>query len=238
MTRTAEGAALSPPDTAAASAAPRGRPRDARIDDAILDATLRLLSDVGYQAMSISAIAQAAGIGRPAIYRRFHSKADLVVAAVLRLNAGPDPVLPGHPREALSTLLARASDALASPGGLATLGSLLAQERRDPELLAAFRRRVFDPRHAVVHGVLRDGVERGIVAADADFEAVDALLFGAVLARAVLGEPVDDGWIDRVVRQAWDGIAAAPPAAAAPAVVPPTLAQRATDPPASKDPAR
>ncbi len=212
MTRRAEGAALALPETDAAPAPTRGRPRDARIDDAILDATLRLLGDVGYQAMSISAIAQAAGIGRPAIYRRFESKADLVVAAVLRLSAGPDPVLPRHPREALGTLLARTAEALTSPGGLATLGSLLAQERRDPELLAAFRRRVFDPRHAVVHGVLRDGVECGIVAADADFEAVDAILFGAVLARAVLGEPVDDDWIDRVIAQAWHGIAAVAPA--------------------------
>lgn len=205
----------------------RGRPRDARIDDAVLDATLRLLGDVGYQAMSISAIATAAGIGRPAIYRRFHSKVDLVVAAVLRLNVGPDPVLPAHPRDALRMLLARTADALTSPGGLATLGSLLAQERRDPELLAAFRRRVFDPRHAVVHGLLRDGVERGVVAADVDFEAVDAGLFGAVLARAVLGEPVDDAWIDRVITQAWQGIAAAPPAAVRPA----TANQR----PSSKD---
>ncbi len=200
-------AAASGPD---ASAPSRGRPRDTRIDDAVLDATLRLLGDVGYQAMSISAIAEAAGVGRPAIYRRFHSKADLVVAAVLRLNVGPDPVLPAHPRDALRTLLGRTAEALTSPGGLATLGSLLAQERRDPELLAAFRRRVFDPRHAVVHHVLRHGVERGVFAADADFEAVDASLFGAVLARAVLGEPVDDAWIDRVITQAWRGIAAPP----------------------------
>ena len=154
MSGIAGSGAATGPDTPATA---RGRPRDARIDDAILDATLRLLGEVGYQAMSISAIAAAAGIGRPAIYRRYHSKADLVVAAVLRLNAGPEPVLPAHPRDALAVLLARTADALTSPGGLATLGSLLAQERRDPELLAAFRRRVFDPRHAVVHGVLRDG---------------------------------------------------------------------------------
>lgn len=226
MIRPAEGAAEAPgPDAASTS---RGRPRDARIDDAILDATLRLLGDVGYQAMSISAIAEAAGVGRPAIYRRFPSKADLVVAAVLRLNAGPEPVLPAHPRAALGTLLARTAEALTSPGGLATLGSLLAQERRDPELLAAFRRRVFDPRHAVVHGVLRDGIERGIVAAEADLEAVDAILFGAVLARAVLGEPVDDAWIERVSAQAWQGIAAVQPAA---------VRSGTNDvPPASRDP--
>jgi AcrR family transcriptional regulator len=210
-----------------AASTSRGRPRDARIDDAILDATLRLLGDVGYQGMSISAIAEAAGVGRPAIYRRFHSKADLVVAAVLRLNAGPDPVRPAHPREALGALLARTADALTSPGGLATLGSLLAQERRDPELLAAFRRRVFDPRHAVVHSVLRDGIEHGLVAADADLEAVDASLFGAILARAVLGEPVDAAWIDRVIAQAWQGIAAVQPSAVRPATT--------DNPPTSKD---
>lgn len=229
MIRTAEGAAgASGPSGPDAASTSRGRPRDARIDDAILDATLRLLGDVGHQAMSISAIAEAAGIGRPAIYRRFHSKADLVVAAVLRLNAGPDPVLPAHPRAALDTLLARTAEALTSPGGLATLGSLLVQERRDPELLAAFRRRVFDPRHAVVHGVLRDGMERGIVADDADIEAVNAILFGAVLARAVLGEPVDDAWIERVIAQAWQGIAAAQPTAVRP--------DTSNVPPASKDP--
>lgn len=222
MIRTAEDAAAACGPEAATTS--RGRPRDARIDDAILDTTLRLLGDVGYQAMSISAIADAAGVGRPAIYRRFHSKADLVVAAVLRLNAEPDPVLPTHPRQALGTLLARTADALTSPGGLATLGSLLVQERRDPELLAAFRHQVFDPRHTVVHGVLRDGIQRGIVAADADLEAVDASLFGAVLARAVLGEPVDAAWIDRVITQAWQGIAAVQPTAVRTATtdVPPT----------------
>ena len=215
MIRTAEDVAAA--SGAEAASPSRGRPRDARIDDAILDATLRLLGDVGYQAMSISAIAEAAGVGRPAIYRRFPSKASLVVAAVLRLNAGPEPVLPAHPREALAMLLARTAEALTSPGGLATLGSLLAQERRDPELLAAFRRRIFDPRRAVVHSVLRDGIARGLVAVDADLDAVDAGLFGAVLARAVLGEPVDNAWIARVIAQAWQGIAAVQPSAPRPA---------------------
>jgi AcrR family transcriptional regulator len=186
----------------------RGRPREVRIDAAILDATLRLLGEVGYQAMSIAAIADAAGVGRPAIYRRYASKADLVVAAVLHLDSGPEPDLPAHPRAAVEVLLARTADAVTSPGGLATLGSLLAQASRDPELLVAFRQRVFEPRHAVVHGLLRDGMERGLVAPDADLAAADAMLFGAVLARAILGDVVDAAWIERVVAQAWQGLAA------------------------------
>lgn len=185
-----------------------GRPRDPDVDTAILEAALRLLGEVGYQDMSIAAIASAAGVGRPAVYRRYRTKADVVVAAILRLTAGPDPDLPTDARHALRLLLDAASGALATPGALAVLGSLLAEQRRDPELLAAFRARIFEPRRAIIHRVVRQAVERGQIAPQADREAIDSLLFGALLARAISGEPVDDVWIDRVVDQAWRGIAA------------------------------
>ena len=185
-----------------------GRPRDPDVDAAILDAAMRLLDEVGYQTMSIAAIASAAGVGRPTIYRRYRSKADLVVAAILRLGSGPEPDLPSDPRRALRQLLGTASSALTTPGGMAVLGSLLAERRRDPELLAAFRAQIFDPRRAIIHRVVGEGVEAGEIARDADREAIDSLLFGALLARAILGEPVDEAWIDRVMDQAWRGIAA------------------------------
>ena len=187
-----------------------GRPRDPDLDAAILDAALSLLDEVGYQAMSIAAIASAAGVGRPAIYRRFRSKADLVVAALLHLTAGPEPGLPVDPQRALRALLGMATGALTTPGGMAALGSLLAEQRRDPELLAAFRARIFDPRREVVHRVVQQGVDGGQIAPDADREAIDGLLFGALLARAILGEPVNDAWLDRVMNQAWRGLAAQP----------------------------
>src|SRR5262245_44719017 len=61
---------------------PVGRPRDRRVDAAVLDATRRLLADVGYRALSIEAVARRARVHRPAIYRRWSSKAELVHAAV------------------------------------------------------------------------------------------------------------------------------------------------------------
>lgn len=190
------------------AARPAGRPRDPDVDAAILDAALRLLERVGYQGMSIAAVAAEAGVGRPSLYRRYRSKAELVVAAIQRITAGPEPVLPAGSRDALHGLLGTAGGAVASPGGLAILGSLLAEQRRDPELLAAFRARIFDPRRAVIHDVVADGIAAGEVSADADREAIDGLLFGALVARAILGEPVDAAWIERVVDQLWRGIAA------------------------------
>jgi AcrR family transcriptional regulator len=185
-----------------------GRPRDPDVDAALLAATLRLLEEVGYQSMSIAAIAATAGVGRPAVYRRYHSKAELVVEAILHLAPGEEPDLPADPRRALARLLEAASGAVASPGGMAVMGSLLAEQRRDPTLLAAFRARIFDPRRAVIHAVVERGIADGEIAPDADREALDGLLFGALVARAILGETVDAAWIGRVVDQAWRGMRA------------------------------
>src|SRR4051794_23872567 len=60
-----------------------GRPRDARHDEAILEATMALLSEAGYARLTIDGVAARAGVGRPTIYRRWPSKPALVVAALL-----------------------------------------------------------------------------------------------------------------------------------------------------------
>ncbi|MEX1345325.1 MAG: TetR/AcrR family transcriptional regulator [Candidatus Limnocylindrales bacterium] len=187
---------------------PAGRPRDERIDAAILEATLALLADRGYAALSIAAVAETAGVGKPAIYRRYDSKAELVVAAIEVLADEPEPALPDDTRAALTELLAATAAVIASPGGLAIMGSLLAAGGSEPELIEAFRERVVRPRHEVVDAVLARAAERGELRADADLEALDAMLFGAVLARATLGETLDHSWVERIVDTAWAAVAA------------------------------
>ncbi|WP_376707719.1 helix-turn-helix domain-containing protein [Nocardioides alcanivorans] len=58
--------------------APSGRPRDRRIDTAVLEAAAELLVERGYARVTLGAIAQRAGTTTPAIYRRWPSKAHLV----------------------------------------------------------------------------------------------------------------------------------------------------------------
>lgn len=195
----------------AAAPVTRGRPRHSSIDQAIMDTTVRMLGEVGYQSLSMAGVAATAGVGRPALYRRFPSKRDLVVAAILDLTDAPEPVLPTDTRGALAALLGATADALARPGGMAILGSLLAQEARDPDLIAVFRERVFAPRQAVINALLQQGIDAGDVRSDLDLEVADALLFGALLARATLGEPVDAAWRDRVIDQVWKAIASTDP---------------------------
>lgn len=61
---------------------PRGRPRDPSADARILTATRELVSELGVRAVSMSAIAERAGVGKPTIYLRWPNFAALVLAAV------------------------------------------------------------------------------------------------------------------------------------------------------------
>ncbi len=63
-----------------------GRKRDHTRDAAILDATLAVLAEAGYEGMTIDMVAARAGAARATVYRRWAAKADLVLAAVKRLS--------------------------------------------------------------------------------------------------------------------------------------------------------
>ena len=68
-----------------------GRPRSPRLDGALLDAAEEVFLERGYHAASLSEIARRAGVGTPAIYRRWRTKADVAIDIVLRA-AEPAPI--------------------------------------------------------------------------------------------------------------------------------------------------
>ena len=68
----------------------QGSRRDPAIDEAVLAATRTLLVERGYSATTIDLIAATAGVSRPAVYRRWTSKAQLVHEAVFP-DLGPPP---------------------------------------------------------------------------------------------------------------------------------------------------
>ena len=68
-----------------------GRPRDPRLDGALLDAGLAVFLESGYSGASLTEIARRAGVGTPAIYRRWPTKADLAMALIEHV-AEPEPI--------------------------------------------------------------------------------------------------------------------------------------------------
>jgi AcrR family transcriptional regulator len=112
-----------------------GRPRDEARELAILDSAIELLSDVGYEALTVEAVAARAGVGKATIYRRWSGKADLVAAAVDRMadSHGPDPEDTGSLRGDLLALTELMFDKMGGTDGGLLCGLALAV-RTDSEL--------------------------------------------------------------------------------------------------------
>lgn len=175
----------------------RGRPRSAECDDAILDATWRLLREQGYLRMSMEGIAQAAGVGKPTLYLRYASKADVVAAAFIRRRLGRAPRPAGDLRADIAAQLEhmrRAMDAV----GMSLLGTCLAEEHHVPDLIELLRERSVHPGRQILRDILHDGVRRGLIAPDADIETAIAMGVGSYYALKVGGVAFDEGWADRI----------------------------------------
>ena len=127
-----------------------GRPRDPSRDEAIFTATLALLVEDGYAGVSIEGVAARACVGKATIYRRYQSKAELVVEAV-RFGAGLTDHLPdtGDVRADLGAMLGRLVDKLRSDAGPALL-AFAAERVRHPDLAAEFERSVVGAKRAHV----------------------------------------------------------------------------------------
>lgn len=185
---------------------PRGRPRSAEADQAIIRATLKLLGEQGYARMSIEAVAAEAGVGKTTIYRRYESKADLASAAVARMVDAENLPDSGSTRDDLLELINRMQRKFREGNGMNMIGTLLVEEQHNPELLKLFRERVIGPRRSLLRIVMERGARRGEVRAGADFDSAIDALTGAYFARYLAGLTPDSGWSENIVDTAWRGI--------------------------------
>jgi AcrR family transcriptional regulator len=108
----------------AADKSARGRPRDPAVGDAVLRATLELLEERGYEGLRIEEVAARAGTGLGAVYRRWKSKRELVVAAVRSLASNAQPAYSDDPEADLLAGLVAISEATTGSRGRLMLALL------------------------------------------------------------------------------------------------------------------
>ncbi|MBX9920359.1 TetR/AcrR family transcriptional regulator [Mycolicibacterium frederiksbergense] len=177
-----------------------GRPRDARVTGAILDAALTELAENGFRGSSMDGIARRAGVGKAALYRRWTSKAEVVAAAMKTVSGTDAPVpdtgsLRGDVRELLDGVVAWLSD----PRTRRVYPDLLAEGQRDPALAHALMEYIGTPRRRRGYAVLERAAARGEVSPTADREllldALGALVFWRLIA---LNRPVSAGHLDQI----------------------------------------
>lgn len=192
------------PDQAGASSSrPPGRPRDAALDQAILAAAERQLHERGYAGMSLEAVAAAAGTTTPSLRRRFRSKTELASAVIDTLRIEPLPEPTGVPRADAHAVLENLRANMLRPDGMATLGSILAEENRHPQLLERFRQRLVEPRRQRLRQALLAGAAQGQLPARLDLDVTVSLLVGSCYARYLAAGTIPADWPDRALTVIW-----------------------------------
>ncbi|MDO0977108.1 TetR/AcrR family transcriptional regulator [Mycolicibacterium frederiksbergense] len=175
-----------------------GRPRNPLIDDAVLRATAELIGETGYAELTVGAIAVRAGTSKPAIYRRWSSKAALVHEAVFPLDASTELPYTGTLFGDIREMVRRTLAVFATPAARAALPGLVGEMAADPALHTTLLERFGD---ILVRGLgeyLDAAVARGEMRADVTAtdlaESIAGITFVALLAR---GAVPDDAWIER-----------------------------------------
>ena len=183
---------------AAAPASSAGRPRDPRIDAAILTATAELLVDIGYANLTMAAIAERAGTTKTALYRRWSSKAELAHEAAFPVAPTALTLPAGDIGADVRAMIGAARDAFTSPVVRAALPGLIADMAADADLNTRVMSRFADL-FGAVRTRLIDAVDRGEVHDHIDPDRLVELIGGATLLRLLLAPEVDldDDWVDQ-----------------------------------------
>lgn len=168
-----------------------------------MDATLALLTEHGFARMSMEAVAKAAGVGKPAIYRRFADKASLVGHVISRQLPVLDLPDLGDTRAELWQAVQHGLPAN-GPAYVGLIGGLIAEQDRHPELIAAFRRSVLLPRRAIVETIIKRGQARGDVRDDIAPDVALDLMAGPFLARVFAGLDTGPRWRKDAFAAWWD----------------------------------
>jgi AcrR family transcriptional regulator len=160
----------------------KGRPRDERIGRDITAAALDVLSDQGFDRFSVEEVAARAGVAKTTVYRRFPTRNDLIVGALLRLNDDlPAAPPPGPVRDRLVAVLDGIRRRTTESVRGRILMQVVSEGLRDPALADLVHQRVLAPRRQVLRDVIADGIASGELRDGIDTDAVLPVLVGPML---------------------------------------------------------
>jgi AcrR family transcriptional regulator len=170
-----------------------GRPRSEQAEQAIIEATLDLFAEQGFEGVCVEAIAARAGVGKATIYRRWPNKEELLLAALGSLKS-PFPELKGvSVRDDLIAMLEVMCADKADPRKARRYALLLGEGEKYPRLMRRYKETVVEPRREVMRAVIRRGISTGELRADTDVEVAVLALSGSVMAKDKSADGTFDG---------------------------------------------
>ncbi|MBD0307753.1 MAG: TetR/AcrR family transcriptional regulator [Microcoleus sp. T1-bin1] len=178
---------------------PPGRPRSAQSHQAILQAALELLAEVGFAAMSMDAIAARAGVGKTTIYRRYASKEELVADAIESIRE--EIVIPdtGNLQSDIDTLIQNAAQITLHPIGRQTVAMIISSASSNPQFAQIYWTKYLQPRRKAFAVVLERAKARKEIQADLDSDLIFDTMSGIML-YALIFQPPSESWTTYVRR--------------------------------------
>lgn len=175
-----------------------GRPRSAAVDRVIAETALNLLGERGPAGVTIEGVAHHSGVAKTTIYRRYRNRRELLRASLRFVVDAPQPPATLPTADRLVMLLEQFRQGLEEVVGLRAVATLLL-ETDDPEFADAFRQYALAPRLRLLQQVFQDGVARGELRSDVDYERVGDMLIGSYFARCAIEGRVGGDWSRSVV---------------------------------------
>lgn len=181
---------------------PTERPRiEGDREQEILDATLEVLADVGYDRLTMDAVATRAKASKATLYRRWTNKVSLVIEALHRTKGPAEAPDTGSLRGDLMGVFC-GMGGLADAEAVAMFASVLTAISRDADFAEAFRRDFVGPKIALSRKVWERARDRGELRDDVDLSLLEPALAGIVLHRLfIMGEQPTPELITRVIDQ-------------------------------------
>ena len=169
-----------------------GRPRSEQAEHAIIEATLDLFAEQGFEGACIEAVAARAGVGKATIYRRWPNKEELLLAAFGSLKSPfPEPAGVSVRDDLLAMVKVMCADK-ADPRKARRYAMLLGDGDKYPRLVARYKETVIEPRRDAIRAVIRRGIQTGELRPDTDVEIAMMTLTGVIMAQ----EKSQDGTLD------------------------------------------
>jgi AcrR family transcriptional regulator len=177
-----------------------GRRRDESKDDAILQATRELLAERGYDGMTMDAVADRAGAGKATVYRRWPSKVQLTIDAIVCTPGIPMSADDVPDTGSLRTDLMAVRFGRKRSDDSELMSGVMSAVRENPDVAAAFQQQFVRSRVDLMRGLLERAQARGELRDGIDLEMVSAVAPAMIAYRKmVLGRPVDDDFVAQMI---------------------------------------
>lgn len=142
----------------------------------VFAAALAILVDSGYDRLTLDAVAARARASKATLYRRWYSKAELIVEAFASQEQDDPTVIDtGSLRGDLEEISRRKQGAF-DPLQAQMIGALVTAISRDETLAATFRERYLSPRICAGRAIFERARDRGEIDADVDLDLLVSVL--------------------------------------------------------------